>query len=69
MIGDVPMAEEIYPLGGRDGETVGLELRGGSIAGVKFAALNLHAATGTNLLFPRINKRDVGLRPHRLPGL
>ncbi|MHB1562324.1 MAG: hypothetical protein ACYC61_33195, partial [Isosphaeraceae bacterium] len=29
VIGDVPMAEEIYPLGGREGETVGLELRGG----------------------------------------
>ncbi len=29
VIGAVPMAEEIYPIGGRLGETVGLELRGG----------------------------------------
>ena len=31
VIGAVPMAEEIYPLGGRAGETVGLELRGGTL--------------------------------------
>ena len=31
LIGAVPMAEEIYPLGGREGETVGLELRGGTL--------------------------------------
>ena len=31
VIGAVPMAEEVYPLGGRAGETVGLELRGGTL--------------------------------------
>ncbi len=41
VIGAVPMAEEIYPLGGRAGETVGLELRGGTFTGVKFAAIKL----------------------------
>ena len=35
VIGAVPMAEEVYPLGGRAGETVGLELRGGTLAGVR----------------------------------
>lgn len=32
VIGEVAVAEEVYPLGGRSGETVGLELRGGTIA-------------------------------------
>ena len=44
VIGAVPMAEEVYPLGGRAGETVGLELRGGTLAGVKIAAATLNAA-------------------------
>lgn len=30
VIGEVPIAEEVFPLGGRDGETVGFELRGGT---------------------------------------
>ena len=34
VIGAVPMAEEVYPIGGRAGETIGLELRGGTLAGV-----------------------------------
>src|SRR5271166_5506431 len=43
VIGDLPMAEEVYPLGGRNGETLGLELRGGSLAGTKIAAASVHA--------------------------
>ncbi|AGA29423.1 hypothetical protein [Singulisphaera acidiphila] len=35
IIGSVPMAEEIYPLGGRNGETVGFELRGGTLPGLR----------------------------------
>lgn len=35
VIGAVPMAEEIYPLGGRSGETVGFELRGGTLPGLR----------------------------------
>src|SRR5262249_40311474 len=30
-LGAVPAAEEVYPLGGRRDETIGLELRGGSL--------------------------------------
>ena len=31
----MPVAEEVYPLGGRRGETVGLELRGGTLPGAR----------------------------------
>jgi hypothetical protein len=60
VIGAVPMAEEIYPLGGRAGETVGLELRGGTFTEVKFTGLNLKATSGTDLFFPRINSAMLG---------
>ena len=61
VIGAVPMAEEIYPLGGRAGETVGLELRGGTLAGVKIAAATLNPPFGTDLVAPRITSAMLGL--------
>jgi hypothetical protein len=33
LIGAVPIAEEVYPIGGRRGESLGVELRGGTLAG------------------------------------
>jgi hypothetical protein len=38
VLGAVPMAEEVYPLAGRRGESVGVELRGGTMPGVSIAA-------------------------------
>ncbi|WP_435016540.1 PPC domain-containing protein [Tundrisphaera sp. TA3] len=32
LVGSVPVADEVFPLGGRKGETIGLELRGGTLA-------------------------------------
>ena len=61
LVGFVPMAEEIYPLGGRAGETVGLELRGGTLGGVKVAAVALAPMDGTSLLLPRINCPMLGM--------
>ena len=61
MIGAVPMAEEVYPLGGRAGETVGLELRGGTLRGVKIAAATLNPPFGTDLVAPRISSAMLGL--------
>jgi hypothetical protein len=61
VIGTVPMAGEIYPLGGRAGETLGLELRGGSLSGVKIAATTLNATAGTDLVFPRITSAMLGI--------
>ncbi len=61
VIGAVPMAEEIYPLGGRAGETVGLELRGGTLGGVKIAAATVNPPFGTDLVAPRISSAMLGL--------
>ena len=63
VIGAVPMAEEIYPLGGRNGETVGLELRGGTLGDVKIAAATVRSPFGTDLFAPRISSAMLGLSP------
>ena len=54
VIGEVPEAEEVFPLGGRQGETVGLELRGGTLSGVTFAAARLNPLPGTRIMPARI---------------
>ncbi len=61
IIGEVPMAEEVYPLGGRQGETTGLELRGGTLPGTEVAAAVLNAPIGTDLFQPRVNECMIGL--------
>jgi hypothetical protein len=63
LIGPVPMAEEIYPLGGRVGETVGLELRGGTLGGMKIAASTIDPVGGTALHLPRISSPMPGVGP------
>ncbi|MFI5458180.1 MAG: hypothetical protein ACHRXM_22320 [Isosphaerales bacterium] len=60
LIGAVPMAEEIFPLGGRAGETVGLELRGGNLSGVRIAAATLNPPFGSELFPARINNAMLG---------
>ncbi len=60
VIGDLPMAEEVYPLGGRTGETLGVELRGGSLTGVKIAATSVIPLPGTELFPPRITTGMLG---------
>jgi Fe2+ transport system protein FeoA len=49
VVGDLPIADEVYPLGGRKGETVGLELRGGTLNGVTVSASTLRPQAGTSL--------------------
>ena len=44
-----PAVDAVYPLGGRLGETTGLELRGGTLPGVEAAAAVLNAPFGTEL--------------------
>ncbi|QEH37554.1 hypothetical protein OJF2_61450 [Aquisphaera giovannonii] len=53
-VGAVPIADEVYPLGGRRGETIGLELRGGTLApgGRKIAAAELAPMGGTPWCIP-----------------
>jgi hypothetical protein len=60
LIGSVPVADEIYPLGGRAGETVGFELRGGTMGGMRIAAATLAPPPGTFLHWPRMNCQFLG---------
>jgi hypothetical protein len=61
VIGPVPIAEEIYPLGARAGETVGLELRGGMLGGVRVAAATVGAPFGIDIFQPRITGCMTGM--------
>jgi len=45
-IGELPMAAEVYPPGGRRGETIRVELRGGTLDGVKVIPVTLEPAPG-----------------------
>lgn len=53
VIGEVPAAEEVYPLGGRDGETVGFELHGGTFAEPRPVAARLASAPHVARHVPR----------------
>lgn len=66
LVGEVPTADEVYPLGGRQGETVGLEVRGGTLPGPALAATALTAFPGTELHRPRIEGRLLGLEGSKL---
>ncbi len=52
-IGPVPMAQEVYPLGGRAGETVGFELRGGSLTDTQIAVAQITPLGTTFLHWPQ----------------
>ncbi len=61
-IGAVPLADSVYPLGGRRGETVGFELRGGTLPdGVRTAAATLAAPPDRDDFRPRITAGQLGL--------
>jgi hypothetical protein len=61
VIGAVPTADEVFPLGGRRGETVGLELRGGSLSGIRIAAATLNPLSGTRITPARIMGSSMGM--------
>jgi hypothetical protein len=69
LIGPLPMAEEVYPLGGRAGETVGLELRGGTLGGMRVGASTIAPLPGTPLHLPRIGGAMLGMAPGGAPVL
>lgn len=60
LVGAVPMAEEIYPLGGRHGQTLGLELRGGTLTDVRIAAATVKTAPGSAVCPVRLTTPIVG---------
>lgn len=61
VVGAVPMAEEIFPIGGRRGETVGFELRGGTIPDTKVFAATLSPAPGSEIALPRASNGMLGV--------
>ena len=69
LVGEVPAAEEVYPIGGRSGETVGLELRGGTIDGLKIAAARVERSGGVPLARVRASGVPGGLDLESLPQL
>ncbi len=61
LVGPVPVAGEVFPLGGRRGETVGLELRGGTLPAPSVAAATLAPAPGQAGFAPRITNQSLGI--------
>ncbi len=61
LIGEVPTAEEIYPLGGRAGEVLGIELSGGNLGGPKLAVTSLKAVPGIGWTQPKLTSLSLGL--------
>ncbi len=61
VVGEVPLAEEIYPIGGREGETLGLELRGGTLEGLNVAAARVTPASSLTRFQPRVRGAALGL--------
>lgn len=63
LIADVPAPMEVYPLGGRRGETVGFELRGGTIPGPepRVAATRITAPSPLEEFRPRFTNHALDL--------
>lgn len=61
LIGAVPMVDEVFPIGGRQGETVGFELRGGTLTDVRVTATTVKASTGSSLFNVRTTNQILGL--------
>ncbi len=61
LVGSVPVADEVFPIGGREGETVGFELRGGSLPDVRVAASTLRANAGGDVTRLRFTGPMLGL--------
>jgi len=77
-IGPAPFAEEIYPLGGRAGEVVGFEVRGGMLSDAVIAADRLSPLGNAWIHWPKVAAPGAGamdlesLRPllvSRLPEI
>lgn len=61
LIGEIPVAEEVYPLGARRGEPVALELRGGTLGGRTLAAVDIDAKPGVESIRLRVANLFGGL--------
>ena len=54
LIGPVPVADEVFPLGGRRGELVSLEFRGGTLPDTLRADVLLDAPAGSEVFRPQV---------------
>jgi hypothetical protein len=63
LVGPVPVVDEVFPLGGRKGETIGLELRGGTLPAPGVAATTLapNPNSDPNSFRPRLTNHTLGL--------
>ena len=61
VVGAVPVAEEVFPLGGRQGETVGFELRGGNLPDLKVAAATVNATPDWDVFALRATNQAPGM--------
>ncbi len=62
LVGALPVADEVFPLGGRRGETVGLELRGGTLPAPVVAAATLAPSPASPDVYrPRLTSRTLGV--------
>ncbi len=59
-IGEMPMATEIYPWGGRRGETIRVELRGGSVGVRKVVPVTLDPLPGESIVRVRVRSEMPG---------
>ena len=54
LIGAMPVVDEVYPIGGKRGESVALELRGGTLPEPKTVNLPMNVPAGEKLFRPQI---------------
>jgi len=69
VVGAVPVADEIFPLGGRQGETVGFELRGGNLPDLKVSAATVAAIPDWNVFALRATNQALGMAAPAEPVL
>jgi hypothetical protein len=63
VVGPLPVADEIFPLGGRVGETIGLELKGGTlpVPSVGATTIRTNPDVDPNSFRPRLTNHSLGI--------
>jgi hypothetical protein len=60
LVGSVPFAQEVSPLALQRGQSVALELRGGTLSGVRLFALQSPSEPALSVFYPKIPARLLG---------
>jgi hypothetical protein len=68
-LGEIPVCDEIYPLGGHRGETVSLEVRGGTFPEPRPAAATLTADPSVDFFRLQVNSSALGILAPGAPDL